>query len=481
LEPKNRALATRNWARFNDFHRQELNAPFTPGEIILTMSEASVSDRMMGTATCASKRPAFLSLLGAVAEVEVKVESMRQDKRSIVRRRTQQLVYLELGRENGGVMLNLSQEGCGFQAITPVKCGETRFGFQINGGRRIAGDAEIVWADESGVMGGLRFINLPVEAHKEIQSWLEETNAPMEYGYASAAVASAAAAAGASYGAVRQSRSNGSEERGPLPRATGSVRLAEPEVAPVPPWVSNQQTAGFPALEDPRYAAPFQQPVMPYPDPHKRSAAVWRGIAVSATVIALVALGIVYQKDVGNSLIWIGETMSGKTKASTVVPEKQPNPNASAPAAATEVPASSDAADHGMSGTPADTSGPNAVPSSGDQTAGRLSTAGRASAPAVTPGSAAGSDRSESVLERQGAAAAKSEPTWNEGDSIDTLWGAVQGGSVSAEVSLAERFARGEGVNKNCDQAKVLMKAAADRGNREARLRLYEMETGGCR
>jgi hypothetical protein len=26
----------------------------------------------------------------------------------------------------------------------------------------------------------------------------------------------------------------------------------------------------------------------------------------------------------------------------------------------------------------------------------------------------------------------------------------------------------------------VLMKAAADRGNREARLRLYEMETAGC-
>ena len=99
------------------------------------MSEPFVSDRMAGTADCASQRPGFLSMLGAVAEVaevEVKVESMKQNKRTIVRRRTQQLVYLELGRENGGVMLNLSEEGCGFQAITPVKCGESRFGFQIN-------------------------------------------------------------------------------------------------------------------------------------------------------------------------------------------------------------------------------------------------------------------------------------------------------------------------------------------------------------
>ena len=114
------------------------------------------------------------------------MEATKQDKRSIVRRRTQQLVYLELGRENGGVMLNLSEQGCGFQAITPVKCGETRFAFQINGGRRIAGDAEVVWADETGIMGGLRFLNLPVEAHREIRLWLTETNAPLEHGFAPA-------------------------------------------------------------------------------------------------------------------------------------------------------------------------------------------------------------------------------------------------------------------------------------------------------
>src|SRR5271170_4005183 len=81
-------------------------------------------------------------------------------------------------------MLNLSEQGCGFQAITPVKCGETRFAFQINGGRRIAGDAEVVWADEAGILGGLRFLNLPSEAHREIRLWLTETNAPPEHGFA---------------------------------------------------------------------------------------------------------------------------------------------------------------------------------------------------------------------------------------------------------------------------------------------------------
>src|SRR5262249_8028597 len=99
---------------------------------------------------------------------------------------------------------------------------------------------------------------------------------------------------------------------------------------------------------------------------------------------------------------------------------------------------------------------------------------------ATAPNASNVSDRSISALDRQNGAAQKPEVNWSETDSVETLWGAVQAGSVSAEVSLAERFVRGAGVNKNCDQAKVLMKAAADKGNREARLRLYELETQGC-
>jgi hypothetical protein len=438
---------------------------------------------MSDTADCALKRPGFISLLGTVAEVaevDVKVDSMKQNKRTIVRRRTQQLVYLELGRENGGVMLNLSEEGCGFQAITPVKCGESRFGFQINGGRRIAGDAEIVWADESGVMGGLRFLNIPPEARKEIRSWLEETNAPMEYGYASAAAASAAAA-GAAVGA-RAARTNIAPD--PLPREAANVRMPQQEAPPPPaPTWSNARTAGYPVLEEPRYASPFTEAIVPYPDyPQRRSAAVWRGIAVAATVVAVLALGIMYQKDVGNSLIWLGETMSGKTKASTVAPAEKPAGSASAalPTTGPETAPSSEPSEKN-SGAGADVTDPTAADMKAAEDLAKTAPPTR-TPPAAGNGTNASnvSDRSVSVLERQNAATAKPEPNWSETDSVEALWGAVQAGSVSAEVSLAERFARGAGVNKNCDQAKVLMKAAADKGNREARLRLYELESGGC-
>jgi hypothetical protein len=442
------------------------------------MSEAFVSDRMKGTAGCASKRPGFLTMFGTVrevAEVDVKVETMKQNKRAIVRRRTQQLVYLELGRENGGVMLNLSEEGCGFQAITPVKCGESRFGFQINGGRRIAGDAEIAWADDSGVMGGLRFVNLPPEARKEIRSWLEETNAPMEYGYASAAAASAAAA-GADVGA-RPARTNVAPES--YPREAENVRPPQPEVPPAQPAWSNARSTGYPILEEPRYASPFTEAIVPYPDQHRRSASVWRGIAVTATLIAVLALGIMYQKDVGNSLIWLGETMSGKTKASTVVPGEKPADGSTTPLPTKKPEAASDSSADKNAGAPLPDSDPVAESKRAyDDTAKLPSSKPQTSA--ANPDASNISDRSVSALDRQNNAAQKPEPNWSETDSVETLWGAVQAGSVSAEVSLAERFARGAGVNKNCEQAKVLMKAAADKGNREARLRLYELESNGC-
>jgi len=390
------------------------------------------------------------------------LESTKHDKRAILRRRTQQLVYLELGRENGGVMLNLSEQGCGFQAITPVKCGETRFAFQINGGRRIAGDAEIVWSDEAGILGGLRFLNLPAEAHREIRLWLTETNAPPEHGF------TPIAAATGETGGHRSREIGGGESTMP----PVGVRVAEQEPpSPSPAWVNLRAGNYALPIEDDRYRASLHAEYAAFGGPQHRSAGIWRGIAIAATVVALAALVIVYQRDVGTSLIWLGETLTGKTKASSVVPDKQPA--STAPASGTqsssEIPAATPTADKNASSDPDD----SGLPRQKD-----LATAGHSDGLDGVASDAGG--HSESVLERQ-SLPSKAEPTFTDGDSVESLWGAVQSGSISAEVSLAERFARGQGVNKNCDQAKVLMKAAADRGNREARLRLYEMETAGCR
>ena len=61
----------------------------------------------------------------------------------------------------------------------------------------------------------------------------------------------------------------------------------------------------------------------------------------------------------------------------------------------------------------------------------------------------------------------------------EQLWASVEAGSVSAALTLADRYARGDGVPVNCDQARVLLKIASDKGSAEAGRKLQELETDG--
>jgi TPR repeat protein len=60
------------------------------------------------------------------------------------------------------------------------------------------------------------------------------------------------------------------------------------------------------------------------------------------------------------------------------------------------------------------------------------------------------------------------------------LWAAVAQGNTSAEVTLAELYLIGQGVTQNCDQARVLLKAAAKKGSGEAIDKLAKLEHQGC-
>src|SRR2546423_13555683 len=107
---------------------------------------------------------------------------MRYEKRHIVRKRTDQLLYLELGSDNGGIILNLSEEGCNFQAIGPVLERELDFDFAIGGGQQVQGKGQITWLDESKKLGGLRFINLRIESRERIRAWLADAKAADDMG-----------------------------------------------------------------------------------------------------------------------------------------------------------------------------------------------------------------------------------------------------------------------------------------------------------
>jgi len=61
------------------------------------------------------------------------------------------------------------------------------------------------------------------------------------------------------------------------------------------------------------------------------------------------------------------------------------------------------------------------------------------------------------------------------------LWTAVKKGNLTAETTLANLYLRAEGVPKSCDQARVLLSAASDKGSIEAKRKLSELNETGCR
>ena len=65
-------------------------------------------------------------------------------------------------------------------------------------------------------------------------------------------------------------------------------------------------------------------------------------------------------------------------------------------------------------------------------------------------------------------------------EAVRLLWIAVEKGNAKAEVSLAELYRTGEGVTKNCDQTRILLTAAARKGNAEAQRRLDAFLREGC-
>lgn len=60
------------------------------------------------------------------------------------------------------------------------------------------------------------------------------------------------------------------------------------------------------------------------------------------------------------------------------------------------------------------------------------------------------------------------------------LWKAVEKQNTAATVLLAGLYLRGDGVQKNCDQGRVLLDAAADKGNKDAANLLRNLQTFGC-
>jgi hypothetical protein len=172
-----------------------------------------------------------------------------QERRRNRRRKLTQLVYLEFGRENGGMIRDVSEGGMRFHLMNRVTVGEElRFGVTIDPARRIEGKARMIWTDATGKSGGMAITEMLPESRATMFSWLADIDSPVQP--APASQAPKATRPESSQGAISE----------PSPSASAALppRPAPPPVAP-PPAVQP------PPVTQPAAAAQQAAPVAPPP------------------------------------------------------------------------------------------------------------------------------------------------------------------------------------------------------------------------
>lgn len=391
-----------------------------------------------------------------------------------------QLVYVELEASNGGMMLTVSEDGFTFRAVTSV--GPARkipFSFVVNGAEKLEGYGNIDWTQDHGKVASLQFVEVTPEFRAALRRWLARLSAPAvpsfsdnhfinaDFGEQRAGAPETAAAVvePAVEPVVEPSRVPSLSEfvasASPLSSSAGLDNLDVPVVAPDPSGLTPRETFLLSDWEYPRKLETGSRPR-------------GRGVAVAAMVIAVVALTVIlygYHDAVGQLLISLGQRMSTPRQASA----SQPPATSQLPAVRPQPVRIPDTPNPSIVSPQPRSATPENLPAAPEKkfvNEPRYHTENASVSvkpPTTLPNVA--SERPSSTSE-----SLSQDPA----DRVHSLWAAVAQGNTSAEVTLAKLYLIGGGVTKSCDQARVLLQAAAKKGNVEALDKLSQINQQGC-
>jgi hypothetical protein len=365
---------------------------------------------------------------------------MEPEKRRFVRKRTDQLLYAEFGPDNGSILLNLSEEGCSFQSIAPVRDEQLRFSFSVGDGKKLEGDGQMMWSDTSKKTGGLRFLNPSARLREQVREWLEETVVTADGKLDRDAVGSKA----------KRRRKKLREE------ARAEAELAWKEDALKAEKKTTPMESQTPTMQTPETGSAHWLSFNPADESAKLGYgnSTRRGVAAILLISLLLVALITYRRALGHLVMSFGSSIAGEEQKSPVAPstevQPEPSPASSSPVVETKpaaLPVQEDTKE----------SSPETLPPGEEVTPVAQTTAVQTPAVKRAP-----SQQASAV------------------DDVPSLWGSVENGDTHAEVTLANRYARGEGVPQSCAQARVLLEAAAKRGNVEAKQKLDELPQAGC-
>jgi len=393
-----------------------------------------------------------------------------------------QLVYVELESRNGGMMLTVSDEGFTFRAVTSVRpSGRIPFSFVINGTQKLEGFGEIKWTKDEGKVAGLQFTDVSTEFLNALRKWLNQLSAPV---------------APLSEARTEHFFSLDHNLKAELPQTSSPEPVIE--TPPGPPLGMNfgrsfdggtpQYNVAQASTHDPSTAPlPRSTHILTdweYPDglPAEPSSK-GNGVVIAAAVACLLLLAVLlysFRETIGRSLISLGQTLSSPSSSSSENSQAQV-PDTSKPSEEVQQPSPTIAAkpDNAASSNGDKLSQPQSAASNSDKSEAVRPQEDREKT-VPSPPRAENQFRDERPTPSSEEPVATSTRKQDPADQVRALWSAVGQGNTGAEVTLAKLYLIGGGVPKNCDQARVLLRAAAKKGNSEAISKLSQITRQGC-
>jgi hypothetical protein len=377
---------------------------------------------------------------------------MKPERRCTPRERPKEISYIQFESEGGGIVVNASEQGLAFHLAAALRQpGPIQLCVSPNPTQQIKLTADIAWMDKAKKSGGLRFTGITADARNQIRQWLTQTG-ESEDPDRNCEVPSCAPK---------------EKETGPCSPLSNATAEPLPPTSALTPTSDNAMSSRADAgmqVAPPRSISTTTLPPAPFSQEKQISVSRPRLVRRAATaflifVFALFPIVFVqdFRLEIGNSLIRIGEKLKGDS-----------NSHADAPSS---IPVQSSCPSAGN--TP---SVPNPIP----ETSPKETVNQPEPAPAPTQGTGNSTDSllgdTRNTRQRLGNTHAKR----GRSTLARQLWSAVGAGDTSAEVTLAQLYVKGEGVPKNCEQARILLKAASRSGNLQAQEQLRKLNANAC-
>ncbi len=357
--------------------------------------------------------------------------NMDFDRRRKFRMMPDQFAFIQLERDDGGAVLDISESGLRFETFTPVhQEGQVHFWFSLNLRDRIEAWGEVVWTNAARKSGGLRFLRLSEEDRAQIRKWTAEFSARDVSDEKFAPQAGADGTRGEisanKHDAVAAFVAKARSRRSSL--LAGGEGFGDYPLPSLPFQEAAEQASELVPVQ--RYLAATQKQLI---------FGLLLGICVTATFALAAFKYSNYRRQTTDT-----EKLAGESLAVKVGPEVQP------PALATPT-------------TPKPAYGE--VFSTSKQ---RGTSSGHNLNSPLAAATFSQLRSSENASQRQPA------------KTPSQLWASVQAGNSKAAVELAELYIEGEGVPQNCAQARVLLLVASEKRNAGAIKRLRELDKTGC-